>query len=88
MKGIKVGDFVREQYGDKGSIVKEYDNFFAIKMSGEYSHIEWLEEQIIPFNSQELKEKWYEVHLVKGGSIWSPESRLYVISNFNVSDLL
>lgn len=77
---LSKGDIVEDQYGIKGFVSQLYDDFSACNMSClTITGNQWLEQQIIPFTTDELKEKWYQVTAFDGGSIWACESRLTLL---------
>ena len=77
MTEISVGDRVRDQYGEVGTIVRQWDDFSAIRLSDLSANADgWLAEQNRPFSCEELQEPWYSVAIEPRGEIWSPQSRL------------
>ena len=78
MMKIELGDFVENRYGEKGSIMEQYDNFYDLPFTTMKPQ-DWLDAQLIPFTEDQLYEKWFSVHCQSGGSIWSPESLLKLI---------
>lgn len=73
---IEIGDYVSSQYGDRGSVIEEYENYWATPEPLSMSRQEWLDRQLIPYTEYELDERWFSIHCETGGSIRSCESRL------------
>lgn len=78
---LAVGCYVYDQYHNAGEIVAEYANFAEYAADPQnfitMKPDSWLAAQEQKHTEQELGEKWYEVKILTGGSIISPESRLY-----------
>lgn len=74
--------------------LKSKNDFITLdpnNQSNEMDHIEkiingdpkdtWLNQQEIPFNEEQLKEKWYSLRILDGGSIWTCHSLIEMVDN-------
>jgi hypothetical protein len=84
---IELGDYVQDRWGDNGSVVKEYDNFWETPEPLSMSRSEWLQRQMIPPTQAQLSEKWVTIHCESGGSIMTFESSLTLIERPNLDEI-
>jgi len=80
-------DVVFENWND----LKIKNNFLTIEKDDEMDYFEklihrdqedeWLRIQTIPFEKQQLFEKWFTVSCFDGGAIWTCKSRLKLINS-------
>lgn len=71
-----IGTRVLSQHGYEGVVIRVFDDLTAIEYKLGAGAAAWVQAQDPPITPAERIERWYEVHVDGGGSIWSPESRL------------
>ena len=79
---ITIGSKVLDRYSNPGVVVKEFDNFSDLVAKSNFVTMtadEWLSAQEKPVTKQNLNERWFDVHIDSGGSVWAFESGLTLI---------
>jgi len=84
---IQLGDYVQDRWGENGSVIKEYDNFWKTPELLSMSRSEWLQKQMIPPTHEQLAETWFLVHCESGGSIMTFESSLTLIERPSLDEI-
>jgi hypothetical protein len=71
-----IGTRVVSHHGYEGVVSRVFDDLTAIEFILGGRAKNWVSAQDPPITQAERVERWYEVQVEGGGSLWSPESRL------------
>lgn len=79
---ITIGSRVLDRYSNPGVVVAEFENFQDLVSKSNFVTMtadQWLAAQEKPISEENLKERWFDIHIDSGGSVWTFESGLTLL---------